>query len=64
VRQQPTNETPGLRPEDDAQPPYLYSDYVATQLRAPEVVLERWFTPAFRKSLPATARCWGARKGL
>jgi hypothetical protein len=24
VRQQPNNETAGLRPEDDAQPPYLY----------------------------------------
>jgi protocatechuate 3,4-dioxygenase, beta subunit len=36
VRQQPTNETAGLRPEDDAQPPYLYPDYVATRLRAPK----------------------------
>ena len=36
MRQQPTNETPGLRSEADAQPPYLYSDYVATRLRAPK----------------------------
>jgi protocatechuate 3,4-dioxygenase beta subunit len=36
VRQQPTNETAGLRPEDNGQPPYLYPDYVATRLRAPK----------------------------
>jgi protocatechuate 3,4-dioxygenase beta subunit len=35
VRQQPINETAGLRPENGAQPPYLYPDYVATRLRAP-----------------------------
>jgi protocatechuate 3,4-dioxygenase, beta subunit len=36
VRQQPTNETAGLRQEDTGQPPYLYPDYVATRLRAPK----------------------------
>jgi protocatechuate 3,4-dioxygenase, beta subunit len=36
VREQPTGETASLRPENDGQPPYLYSDYVATHLRAPE----------------------------
>jgi protocatechuate 3,4-dioxygenase, beta subunit len=36
VRQQPTNETASLRPEDKGQPPYLYPDYVATRLRAPK----------------------------
>jgi protocatechuate 3,4-dioxygenase, beta subunit len=36
VRQQPTNETAGLRPVDEGQPPYLYPDYVATRLRAPK----------------------------
>jgi protocatechuate 3,4-dioxygenase, beta subunit len=36
VSQQPTNEIAGLRPVDEGQPPYLYSDYVATRLRAPK----------------------------
>jgi protocatechuate 3,4-dioxygenase, beta subunit len=36
VRQRPTDETAGLRPKDNGQPPYLYPDYVATRLRAPE----------------------------
>ena len=36
MRQQPTNETASLRPEDKGQPPYLYPDYVATRLRAPK----------------------------
>jgi protocatechuate 3,4-dioxygenase beta subunit len=36
VRQQPTNETASLYPEDGGQPPYLYPDYVATRLRAPK----------------------------
>ena len=36
MRQQPTNETAGVRPEDNVQPPYLYPDYVATRLRAPK----------------------------
>ena len=36
MRQQPTNETAGLRPVDEGQPPYLYPDYVATRLRAPK----------------------------
>ena len=36
MRQQPTYETAGLRPEDNGQPPYLYPDYVATRLRAPK----------------------------
>jgi protocatechuate 3,4-dioxygenase, beta subunit len=36
VRQQPTNETADLRPEDEGQPPYLYPDYMATRLRAPK----------------------------
>jgi protocatechuate 3,4-dioxygenase beta subunit len=36
VRQQPINETAGVRPEDNVQPPYLYPDYVATRLRAPK----------------------------
>jgi len=36
VSQQPTNEIAGLRPIDEGQPPYLYSDYVATRLRAPK----------------------------
>ena len=36
MRQQPTNETASLRPEDNGQPPYLYPDYVATRLRAPK----------------------------
>jgi protocatechuate 3,4-dioxygenase, beta subunit len=36
VRQQPTYETDGLRPEDNEQAPYLYPDYVATRLRAPK----------------------------
>jgi protocatechuate 3,4-dioxygenase, beta subunit len=36
VREQPTGETASLRPENDGQPPYLYPDYVATHLRAPE----------------------------
>jgi protocatechuate 3,4-dioxygenase, beta subunit len=36
VRQQPTNETAGVRPEDNVQPPYLYPDYVATRLRSPK----------------------------
>lgn len=36
MRQQPTNETASLRPEDKGQPPYLYPDYIATRLRAPK----------------------------
>jgi protocatechuate 3,4-dioxygenase beta subunit len=36
VRQQPTDETASLRPEDEGQPPYLYPDYVSTRLRAPK----------------------------
>ncbi len=36
MRQQPTNETAGSRPEDEGQSPYLYPDYVATRLRAPK----------------------------
>ena len=36
MRQQPTDETASLRPEDDEQPPYLYPDYVSTRLRAPK----------------------------
>ena len=36
MREQPTDETASLRTENDGQPPYLYPDYVATQLRAPE----------------------------
>jgi protocatechuate 3,4-dioxygenase, beta subunit len=36
VSQQPTNEIAGLRPVDEGQPPNLYSDYVATRLRAPK----------------------------
>ena len=40
MRQQPTNETAGLRPVDEGQPPYLYPDYVATRLRAPKKPLD------------------------
>ena len=36
MRQQPTDETASLRPEDNGQPPYLYPDYVSTRLRAPK----------------------------
>lgn len=36
MRQPRTNETAGLRSEDNGQPPYLYPDYVATRLRAPK----------------------------
>ena len=36
MRQQPTNESAGVRPEDNVQPLYLYPDYVATRLRAPK----------------------------
>jgi protocatechuate 3,4-dioxygenase, beta subunit len=36
VRQQPTDEPASFRPEDNGQPPYLCSDYVATRLRAPK----------------------------
>jgi len=34
----PTNETGGLRSEDNGQPPYLYPDYVATLLPDPDRV--------------------------
>ena len=36
MRQQPTNETASLYPDDGGKPPYLYPDYVATRLRAPK----------------------------
>jgi protocatechuate 3,4-dioxygenase, beta subunit len=54
VRQQRTNETASMRPEDDAQPHYLYPDYVATRHRAPKkplIILPRTLSdrtgPAF-----------------
>jgi len=50
---------PGLRPEDDAQPPYLYPDYVVTRLRAqkkPLLFLPRTLSdttaPACRRGRP------------
>ena len=36
MRQQPSGEAVGAIREDGGQPPYLYSDYVATRLRAPK----------------------------
>jgi protocatechuate 3,4-dioxygenase beta subunit len=39
VRQQPTNETASLSPQDNGQPPYLYPAYVSTRLRAPKATL-------------------------
>jgi hypothetical protein len=39
VRQQPTNETASLSPQDNGQPPYLYPAYVSTRLRAPKAPL-------------------------
>jgi protocatechuate 3,4-dioxygenase, beta subunit len=64
VRQQPTNETAGLRQEDNGQPPYLYPDYVATRLRAPkkpQIILPKTLSdttgPALRKvPAPGDAR--------
>jgi protocatechuate 3,4-dioxygenase beta subunit len=39
VRQQPTNETASLSPQDNGQPPYLHPAYVSTRLRAPKAPL-------------------------
>ena len=39
MRQQPTNETASLSPQDKGQPPYLYPAYVSTRLRAPKAPL-------------------------